>query len=98
MCMHYLLFLYSEEVIYLKKLVLPTLALGLLGLLGSPFHLADILMLLENAGYDVPNWVGNSLTTIGSVYGVQHFLIGALGVTIPFWLGAAVVAAGSAGL
>jgi hypothetical protein len=82
----------------MKKLIIPAFALGLIGILGSPFELADIIMLLENAGYDVPNWVGNSLTTIGSVYGVQHFLIAALGVAIPFWLGAAVVAAGSAGL
>lgn len=82
----------------MKKLLLPAMALGIIGILGSPFELGDIIMLLQNAGYKVPSWVGNSLTTISGVYGAQHFLIAALGVSIPFWLAAAVVAAGSAGV
>ncbi|ASS88857.1 hypothetical protein GLN3_17345 (plasmid) [Geobacillus lituanicus] len=82
----------------MKKLFLPALALGVLGILGSPFESGDILMLLESAGYKAPAWVGQSLTTISSVYGVQHFLIGALGVTVPVWLAAAIAAAGAAGL
>ncbi len=82
----------------MKKLILPAAALAILGVLGSPFEFANILMIMDNAGYDVPNWVANSLTSISGVYGAQHFLIAALGVTVPLWLAGAVVAAGSAGV
>ncbi|GGD29011.1 hypothetical protein [Pontibacillus salipaludis] len=82
----------------MRKLILPALALGILGIFGSPFEFADILMILDRNGYDVPRWAADSLTTIGSVYGVQHYLIGAVGVTVPWFLAAAIVGAGSLGL
>lgn len=61
-------------------------------------QVGDIMMVLNKAGYDIPEWAADALTTVSGVYGVQHYLIGLLGVTIPAWLAGAVVAAGTAGL
>ena len=55
-------------------------------------------MLLENAGIHVTKGVAEALTSISGVYGVQHFIIAALGVSVPVWLAAAVAAAGAAGV
>ena len=82
----------------MKQIILSSLVLALIGIIGSPFVNGDITMILSNAGYNVPAWVSNSHTTIGGVYGAQHFLIAALGVTVPIWLAAAVAAVGAAGV
>ncbi|BAC12115.1 hypothetical protein [Oceanobacillus iheyensis HTE831] len=82
----------------LYGVVAAALVLGIIGFIGSPFAQGDILMILENAGYNIPTWAANSLTTIGGVYGAQQYLIGLLGVSVPWFLAAAVAVAGSAGV
>lgn len=62
------------------------------------FTNGHIIMLLENAGIHVTKGVAEALTSISGVYGVQHFIIAALGVSVPVWLAAAVAAAGAAGV
>lgn len=57
-----------------------------------------IIMLLQNAGIHVTRGLAEALTTVSGVYGVQHVIIAALGVTVPIWLAAAVAAAGAAGV
>ncbi|ARJ25697.1 hypothetical protein B7492_32210 (plasmid) [Bacillus mycoides] len=82
----------------MKKLLPVALSVGAVALLGSMFEVGDVMYVLEKNGYNIPSWAAESLATITSVYGAQHYLIGLLGVTVPAWLAGAVVAAGTAGL
>ncbi|HDR3902306.1 TPA: hypothetical protein QCO88_004957 [Bacillus cereus] len=82
----------------MKKFLPVAFSLGAVALLGSMFEVGDIMYILQKNGYDIPSWAAESLATMTSVYGAQHYLIGLLGVTVPAWLAGAVVAAGAAGL
>lgn len=59
---------------------------------------ANIILILDSAGIHVSRGLAAALTTIGGVYGVQQFLISALGVTVPLWAAGAVAACGAAGV
>ncbi|WP_191559882.1 hypothetical protein [Metabacillus idriensis] len=75
-----------------NKMMIALMVGGLLLSVVSLFASSEIVMVLQRAGYNVPNWVGDSLTTISTVYGVQAYLLGILGVTIAPALAAAIVA------
>lgn len=76
----------------LNKVVIALIVGGLMLSIINVFSPAEIVMVLQRAGYNVPNYVGDSLTTIGTVYGVQAYLLSFLGVTIAPALAAAIVA------
>lgn len=83
---------------HLLKAIVAVSVLACISYFVSIFDSGNIMMILSNAGYSVPKWAADSLTAIGGVYSAQHFLIGLLGVSVPIWLAAAVVGAGSVGL
>jgi hypothetical protein len=83
-----------------RKLIIATIAVSAIVLLfGLVFTNANIIMILQNAGVKhIPKGIAEALTTIGGVYGVQQFIIAALGVTVPLWAAGAVAATGAAGV
>lgn len=91
--------LYMKDTTIIKKTILAAgiLIVSLL-LLTFAFNGANIIMILQSAGVHVSKGIANALTTIGGVYGVQQFLLSALGVTVPLWAAAAVAATGAAGV
>lgn len=91
--------LLEKNNIIIKKLFLATIVLiGVLLLLNFSFNSANIIMILDSAGVHVSTGFAYALTTISGVYGVQQFIIGALGVTVPIWAAAAVATAGAVGI
>lgn len=80
------------------KFSLAMVALVLISVLGGLFLSSDIVMILQNNGVKVPSWVANSLTTVSGVYGVQSFVLSALGVAIAWPVAAAIAATGAAGV
>ncbi|MFK3959966.1 hypothetical protein [Pseudalkalibacillus hwajinpoensis] len=82
----------------LRSLGMAALGLALVGLLLSYIGQADIIMVLEENGIHAPKWLAQSLTTVGSVYGVQSAILSALGVTIAPWIALAIAGLGATGL
>ncbi|MCT7893246.1 hypothetical protein [Lactobacillus iners] len=81
-----------------SKLFLTTLVLvGSFALLSTIFQTGNIMTILSACGLHVSKGLAVALSSIGSVYGVQQFLIAALGVTVPLWAAGAVAATGVAG-
>lgn len=91
--------LLTKNSVIFKRLAICILLLTLvIFTIGYVFTSGDIAMILQSTGHKVPSWVANSLTTIGGVYGVRDFILGALGFTVPLWAAAAIAATGAAGV
>ncbi|PHG57716.1 hypothetical protein [Bacillus toyonensis] len=82
----------------MRKLVFAILGIVLIGYFFSVLGQANIIMVLEENGISCPKWLAQSLTTVGSVYGVQSAILSALGVAIAPWLALAIAGLGASGL
>ncbi|MGG1697999.1 hypothetical protein [Bacillus zhangzhouensis] len=82
----------------LRKVCLSGFALLAIFMMGGIFVSADVIMILQNAGVKVSPGIANALTTISGVYGVQSYVLTALGVTIAWPVAAAIAATGAAGV
>lgn len=64
------------------RILLSIIALSSIMALGGLFVSSEVIMVMKSNGYNIPDWVANATTTIGSVYGIQSLYLSALGVSI----------------
>lgn len=84
-------FLFKKAIFFVGTLTLFYVSLSIM-------DFANVLTFLQNAGVNVPAGLADALSLIGTVYGIQHYLIGLLSVTVPASIIGAAIAVGAFGL
>ncbi|AEP90297.1 hypothetical protein [Bacillus subtilis] len=89
--------LFLENKIF-RNAIIPLSVIALFLMATQAFEVSNILTFLSNAGVKVPPGLSEALSTIGTVYGIQQYIIALLGVTVPAVLIGSALAAGAFGL